>query len=132
MFKEFRDFIFRGNVVELAVAVIIGAAFGKIVDAFVKGLVTPLIGIFGGAPEFSQNTFTINGSVFLWGAVIDAIVGFLIVALVIFFLVVKPMNSMMTRMKRQDEVTTPSPTVDQKLLTEIRDLLKEQSEAAAR
>jgi large conductance mechanosensitive channel len=132
LFKEFRDFILRGNVVELAVAVIIGAAFGKIVDAFVKGLITPLIGIFGGAPQFSQNTFTINGSQFLWGAVVDAIVAFLIVALVLFFLVVKPMNTMMTRMRRQDGVKTPAPTVDQKLLTEIRDLLKEQAEARAR
>ena len=130
MFKEFRDFILRGNVVELAVAVVIGAAFGKIVDAFVKGLVTPLIGIFGGTPSFSDNKFTINGSEFLWGTVVDAIVAFLIVALVIFFLVVRPMNRMMTRMKRQDEVSTPSPTVDQKLLTEIRDLLQEQSQSA--
>jgi large conductance mechanosensitive channel len=127
MFKEFRDFVLRGNVVELAVAVIIGAAFGKIVDAAVKGLVTPLIGIFGGTPDFSANTFSINGSVFLWGDVVNAIVAFLIVALVLFFLIVKPMNTLMVRMKRQEEISPPAPTVDQKLLTEIRDLLKEQS-----
>jgi large conductance mechanosensitive channel len=127
MFKEFRDFILRGNVVELAVAVIIGAAFTNIVTAISKGLITPLIGIFGGTPDFSQNKFTINGSVFLWGDVVNAIIGFLIVAAVLFFLIVKPMNTMMARMKRQEEVTPPAPTVDQKLLTEIRDLLKEQS-----
>jgi large conductance mechanosensitive channel len=127
MLKEFRDFVLRGNVVELAVAVIIGAAFGKIVDAVVKGLITPLIGIFGGTPDFSANTFSINGSVFLWGDVINAIVAFLIVALVLFFLIVKPMNNVMARMKRQEEIVPPAPTVDQKLLTEIRDLLKEQS-----
>lgn len=125
MIKEFRDFILRGNVVELAVAVIIGAAFNKIVDAVVKGLVTPLIGIFGGTPQFGNNKFTINGSEFLWGTVVDAIVGFLIVALVLFFLVVKPMNALAARTKKQEEVAPPAPTVDQKLLTEIRDLLKE-------
>ena len=130
MLREFRDFIMRGNVVELAVAVIIGAAFGAVVTAFVKGIVTPLIGIFGGAPSFSDNKFTINGSEFLWGSVVDAIVAFLIIALVIFFLVVKPMNAMAARMKRQEEVSPPAPTVDQKLHTEIRDLLKEQPPSA--
>lgn len=126
MIKEFRDFILRGNVIELAVAVIIGASFNKIVDAVVKGLITPLIGIFGGAPQFAANKFTINGSEFLWGTVVDAIIGFLIVALVLFFLVVKPMNALAARTKKQEAVAPPAPTVDQKLLTEIRDLLKEQ------
>jgi large conductance mechanosensitive channel len=130
MFKEFRDFIMRGNVVELAVAVIIGAAFTEIVTAVSKGLITPLIGIFGGTPDFSANKFTINGSEFLWGNVVNAIIGFLIVAAVLFFLIVRPMNTLMARMKRQEEVTPPAPTVDQKLLTEIRDLLKEQSTTA--
>lgn len=129
MIKEFRDFILRGNVVELAVAVIIGAAFNKVVDAIVKGLITPLIGIFGGTPDFSANVFTINGSEFRWGDVVNAIIGFLIVAAVLFFLIVKPMNTMMARMKRQEEVSPPAPTVDQKLLTEIRDLLQEQAQA---
>jgi large conductance mechanosensitive channel len=128
MIKEFRDFILRGNVVELAVAVIIGAAFTNIVTAVSKGLITPLIGIFGGAPDFSANKFTINGSEFLWGSVVDAIVAFLIVAAILFFLIVKPVNTMAARMKRQEEVKPDAPTVDQKLLTEIRDLLKEQSQ----
>jgi large conductance mechanosensitive channel len=126
MIKEFRDFILRGNVIELAVAVIIGAAFTSVVNAIVKGLFTPLIGVFGGMPDFSANKFTINGSVFLWGDVVNAIISFLIMALVIFFLIVKPMNAMTARMKRDKEVTTDAPTVDQKLLTEIRDLLKDQ------
>jgi large conductance mechanosensitive channel len=130
VFKEFRDFILRGNVVELAVAVIIGASFNKIVDAIVKGLITPMIGIFGGAPQFANNMFTINGSEFLWGTVVDAIVSFLIVAAVLFFLIVRPMNTLMARVRRQEEVTPPAPTVDQKLLTEIRDLLKEQGQRA--
>src|SRR5690349_13110723 len=125
MLKEFRDFILRGNVVELAVAVIIGAAFGNIVTAISKGLITPLIGIFGGAPSFADNKFTINGSEFLWGSVVDALIAFLIVAAVLFFLIVKPMNTIAARMKRQEEVTPAAPTVDQKLLTEIRDLLKD-------
>jgi large conductance mechanosensitive channel len=125
--KEFRDFILRGNAVELAVAVIMGAAFTSIINSIVKGLFTPLIGVFGGTPDFSENKFTINGSVFLWGDVVNAIISFLVIAVIVFFVIVKPMNAAMARMKRQEEVEPDAPTVDQKLLTEIRDLLKEQS-----
>ncbi|MFN8517377.1 MAG: large conductance mechanosensitive channel protein MscL [Thermomicrobiales bacterium] len=121
MFKEFRDFIMRGNVVELAVAVIMGAAFGKIVTSVVEDIITPLIGAAGGQPDFS----TIKAGPILIGNFINAVVGFLIIALVVFLLIVKPMNSLMARMKKQEEVAPPAPTVDQKLLTEIRDLLKD-------
>ncbi len=93
MLKDFRDFILRGNVVELAVAVVIGAAFKAIVDALVKDLITPLLAAIGGTPDFSALKFTINGSQFLIGDFINNIVSFIIIAAVIFFLVVKPMNT---------------------------------------
>ena len=92
MLKEFREFILRGNVVDLAVAVVIGAAFGAIVTAFVADIVTPLIAAIGGQPDFSGLTFKINGSVFRYGHFINAIISFLIIAAVIFFLVVNAIN----------------------------------------
>lgn len=123
MFKEFRDFILRGNVVELAVAVIMGAAFGKIITSVVEDIITPLIGWLGGEPNFSA----IKAGPLLIGNFINAVIGFLVIALVVFLIIVKPMNAMMARMKKQAEVSPPAPTVDQKLLTEIRDLLQERS-----
>ena len=122
MIKEFRDFIMRGNVVELAVAVITGAAFGRIVTSVVEDIITPLIGWLGGEPDFSS----IQAGPLLIGNFINAVIGFIIIALVVFLLIIKPMNTLMARMKRQEDVTPPAPTVDQKLLAEIRDLLKEQ------
>ncbi|MEO6513382.1 MAG: large conductance mechanosensitive channel protein MscL [Candidatus Saccharimonadales bacterium] len=108
MFKEFKEFILRGNVVDLAVAVVIGAAFGAIVTALVKDLVTPLIGAIGGQPDFSGLTFTLNGSKFMYGDFINAVVSFLLIASVIFFFVVKPLNHVMERAKRKK--TTDDPT----------------------
>jgi large conductance mechanosensitive channel len=90
--KEFKAFLLRGNVVELAVAVVLGVAFGAIVTAFVKDLVTPLIAAIGGKPDFSGIYFTINNSRFLVGDFINALVAFPIVAAVIYFLVVKPIQ----------------------------------------
>ncbi len=92
MFSGFRQFLLRGNVVDLAVAVVIGAAFGGVVTAFVKDLLTPLLAAIGGQPDFSALTFTINNSKFLYGDFINAIITFVIVAAVIYFLVVAPMN----------------------------------------
>lgn len=128
MVKEFRDFILRGNVIDLAVAVVIGAAFKAIVDALVKDLITPLIAAIGGKPDFSQIKFTINGSEFLIGDFVNNIVSFLIIAAVIFFLVVKPMNVVMTRAARKTEGggAPPAPTKEEVLLTEIRDALVSQ------
>jgi large conductance mechanosensitive channel len=125
MIDGFRKFLLRGNVIDLAVAVVIGAAFTGIVTAIVEGLVTPLIGAFGGIPDFSAWTFTINNSQFQIGRVINAILSFVIVAAVIYFLVVQPMNALMERVKRQEEVDPPAPSVEEKLLTEIRDAIKE-------
>lgn len=100
MVKEFRDFLMRGNIVDLAVAVIIGGAFGAVVTSLADNIIMPIIGIFGGSPDFSQNDFTINGSIFGWGAFVTAVISFLIIAASVFFLVVKPMNALMERIKR--------------------------------
>jgi large conductance mechanosensitive channel len=122
MFKEFRAFIFRGNVVDLAVAVVIGAAFGALVTSLVANIFTPLIAAIVGKPDFSALTFTINGSKFLYGSFINALISFLSIAAVIFFFVVKPLNALAARRKRED-VEPEAPADDVRLLTEIRDLL---------
>jgi large conductance mechanosensitive channel len=95
--KEFRQFILRGNLVDLAVAVVIGAAFGAVVTALVKDLITPLIAAIGGNPDFSALHFAINGSRFAYGDFLNALLAFLLLAAVIFFLVVKPVNALMSR-----------------------------------
>lgn len=108
MFKEFKKFILRGNVVDLAVAVVIGAAFGAIVTALVRDLVTPLIAAIGGQPDFSGLNFTLHGSKFLYGDFINAVVSFLIMAGVIFFFVVHPLNKLLAHVKPSEEVDKPS------------------------
>jgi large conductance mechanosensitive channel len=105
---EFRAFILRGNVIDLAIAVVIGAAFGAVVASLVADLITPLIAAIFGKPDFGGLTFTINGSVFRYGAFLNAVITFLTVAAAIFFLVVKPMNALMARMGRGAEAETPS------------------------
>ena len=97
MLSEFRAFILRGNVVDLAVGVVIGTAFTAVVNALVKGLFTPLIAAVFGETDFGALAFTINGSEFAYGQFINALITFLIVAAVLFFLVVKPMNAVMDR-----------------------------------
>jgi large conductance mechanosensitive channel len=124
MIKEFREFVLRGNVVDLAVAVVIGAAFGAVVTAFVADIVTPLIAAIGGQPSFAGLKFTINKSTFQYGHFINAVISFLIIAAVIFFLVVKPLNALAARRKRAAP-EPEAPAEDVRLLTEIRDLLKE-------
>jgi large conductance mechanosensitive channel len=124
MLKEFRAFILRGNVVDLAVAVVIAAAFGAVVTAFVADLVTPLIAAIGGKPDFARLTFTINGSRFFYGHFLNAIISFLIIAAVIFFFVVKPLNAMAAR-RKQRAAEPEAPAEDVRLLTEIRDLLQD-------
>jgi large conductance mechanosensitive channel len=107
MLDGFKKFLLRGNVVDLAVAVVIGAAFKDIVDTMVKGLITPLLGIFGGVPDFSALSFSINNSRFLVGEFINAIVAFIILAAIIYFVVVVPINKMMARYQPQE----PEPQV---------------------
>jgi large conductance mechanosensitive channel len=104
--NEFKEFILRGNVVDLAIAVVIGAAFSGIVGALVKDLITPLIAASGGQPDFSALYFTINGSKFAIGDFINAIVSFLIIAAVIFFLVLRPLNALLATRKKDEEVAT--------------------------
>lgn len=100
MIKGFREFILRGNVVDLAVAVVIGAAFGAVITAFVKDIITPLIAAIFGQPDFSSLTFTINGSKFLYGDFINAVVSFFLIALAVYFVVVVPMNKLAERRAR--------------------------------
>jgi large conductance mechanosensitive channel len=112
MLKEFRDFVLRGNVVELAIAVVIGAAFGALVTSFVASFITPLIAAIGGKPDFSSLAFTINGSRFTYGSFFNALLSFLIIAGVIFFFVVRPLNTLMARMKPEpplDRIVRPCP-----------------------
>jgi len=98
---EFKAFVLRGNVVDLAVGVVIGAAFGTVVTAIVEGLLTPLIAAVFGEPSFGGLSFTINNAVFLYGAVLNAIISFLLVAAAVFFFVVKPMNLLTARARRE-------------------------------
>lgn len=102
--NDFKAFILRGNVVDLAVGIIIGAAFGAVVAALVKDLITPLIAAIGGKPDFSALGFTINHSRFLLGDFINTVVSFLIMAAVVFFLVVRPVNALMNRRKTEPPV----------------------------
>lgn len=106
-FKEFRAFLLRGNVVDLAVGIVIGAAFTAVVTGFVADLMTPLIAAIGGKQDFSALTFTINGSVFRYGAFINAVISFVIVAAVIFYFVVLPVNEL-TRRSRSEAPADPT------------------------
>ena len=106
MLKEFRQFILRGNLVDLAVAVVVGTAFTALVNSLVKAIFTPLIAAIFGKPDFSNLTFTINGSRFLYGEFINALITFVILAAVMFFFVVKPVNHLLERFK-------PEPKVDE-------------------
>ena len=99
--KGFKTFLLRGNVVDLAVGIVIGVAFGAVITAFVKDLVTPLIAAIGGQPDFSQLSFTINHSKFLYGDFVNAILAFLIVAAVIYFFVVMPYTAMLSRARKE-------------------------------
>jgi large conductance mechanosensitive channel len=122
--KGFRDFILRGNVVDLAVGVVIGAAFGAVVTSLVKDILTPFIAAIVQQPDFSKFMFTIRGSEFLYGDFLNALISFLIVAATIYFFVVLPVNRLMARFKGAPEA--PKQSAEEKLLVEIRDLLKEE------
>lgn len=100
LINEFKAFILRGNVIDLAIAVVIGVAFLAVVDALVKDLITPLIAAIGGQPDFSGLYFTINGSKFLYGEFINAVIAFLILAAVVFFLIILPLNRLSAMRKK--------------------------------
>src|SRR5881394_1839364 len=99
MLKGFREFVLRGNIIDMAVGVVIGAAFASVVAAFTKDLLTPLIGALVGAHDFSALSFTVNGSVFAIGDFINAAISFLLVAAAVYFFVVLPLNALVARMK---------------------------------
>ncbi|MEA2125537.1 MAG: large conductance mechanosensitive channel [Solirubrobacteraceae bacterium] len=108
MLKGFRDFVLRGNVIDLAVAVVIGAAFGAVVTAFVENIVTPLIAAILGEPSFGDLTFTIRDAEFGYGNVLNALISFLSIAAVIYFFVVQPMNVLQARLKPGKPVDEPT------------------------
>lgn len=101
MFGEFKTFVLRGNVVDLAVGIVIGSAFGAVITALVKDLITPLIAAIFGKPNFSAISFTINNSAFLIGEFINAVVAFILVAFAVFFFVVRPINFMVARARKE-------------------------------
>ena len=105
MLKGFREFIMRGNVIDLAVAVVIGAAFGAVVKAFVDNILTPIIAAVFGKPDFSNLVFTVNGSAFRYGLFINALISFLLIAAAIYFVVVLPMNKLAERRARGADPT---------------------------
>ena len=107
MLKEFRDFILRGNVVDLAVGIVIGAAFTALVTAFVTDILTPIISIPGTA-NFSGYEFQIGGATFLYGEFVNAMIAFLLIAAAVFFFVVKPVNALMAKRKTQPDVDSPT------------------------
>ena len=130
MLRGFKDFIMRGNVVDLAIAVVIGAAFGAVVTKLVEDLLTPLIAAIGGQHDFSQLTFRVHGSVFKYGDFINAVIAFLFIAAAIYLVVVLPLNKLAERRARKVAAGEPDPEPrpeDIILLEQIRDLLAKQS-----
>lgn len=119
MVRGFKAFLLRGNVVDLAVAVVIGAAFTAVVAAFVKDLVTPLIAALFGKPDFSSLYFTINNSKFLYGDFINALIAFVIVAAVIYYFVVLPINALIERSRRQEKPADPATKKCPECMSEI-------------
>jgi len=119
MFKGFRQFLLRGNVIDLAVAVVIGGAFGSVVTALVKDLITPLIAAVGGKPDFSALHFQINGSKFLIGDFVNAVVSFLMIGTAVYFFIVAPMNALMARINRGEAPPDPTTRKCPECLSEI-------------
>ncbi|MEO6997561.1 MAG: large conductance mechanosensitive channel protein MscL [Terracoccus sp.] len=125
MLKGFKDFVMRGNVIDLAVAVVLGAAFTAIVNAIVKGLITPLIAAVFGKPDLTQvGNFTINKADFSIGLILDAAFNFLIIAAAVYFVIVMPVNRLMAALKQGKEPEQEAPSAEVLLLTEIRDALR--------
>ena len=122
---EFKTFVTKGNVIDLAVGILIGASFGEVVKSFTAGLIQPLINLLGGGEKVSLHLW-----IFDLGLVINAVIGFLITALVLFFVFVKPMNKFKALTEIKQDIAPAAAPPDIALLTEIRDLLKEQKPAA--
>lgn len=131
MLKGFKEFISRGNVIDLAVAVVIGMAFTQVIDSLVKGIILPIVSALFGKPSFDDLTFTVNNSVFLYGTFITAVVNFVLVAAAIYFIVVVPIKTLGEMQARrraagQDEDEASVASDESVLLREIRDLLAAQ------
>jgi large conductance mechanosensitive channel len=120
--KGFRDFVMRGNVVDLAVAVVIGAAFGAVVAAFATDFIGGILGAIGGTPDFGDAGVTVNDSKIVYGSTVNALINLAIVAAAVYFVVVVPMQTIAAR-RRAAHADTPAPSDEAQLLTEIRDLL---------
>jgi large conductance mechanosensitive channel len=106
--KDFREFLLRGNLVDMAIGIVIGVAFAAVVTALVSDLITPLIAAIGGQPDFSNLKFTVNHSQFLYGSFVNALIAFVVIAAVVFFLVVKPVNALMSRYKTEAPPDAPT------------------------
>ena len=119
MFKGFRQFIMRGNVIDLAVAVVIGAAFGAVVSSFVTNLMTPLIAAIIGKPDFSALTLTVNGAVIAYGTFLNALISFLLVSVAVYFFMVAPMNAWKARAARSAVSADPTTKKCPECLSEI-------------
>ena len=121
--EEFKQFIARGNVMDMAVGVIIGGAFSAITTSLIEDIIMPLLGIFTGSISFAELSFTVNGAVISYGNFIQAVLNFLVMAFVVFCLV-KGLNKLHHKKEAEAPAAPPEPTAEEKLLTEIRDLLK--------
>ncbi|GAC1436768.1 MAG: large conductance mechanosensitive channel protein MscL [Terriglobales bacterium] len=119
MLSGFKQFILRGNVVDLAVGVVIGTAFGTVVAAFTKDLLMPLIAALVGKPDFSAVTFTVHGSVFLIGDFINALISFLLIAAAVYFFVITPLNALVKRMRKAPAPADPTTKKCPECLSEI-------------
>ena len=117
--KGFKQFLLRGNAVDLAVGVVIGAAFGNIVNSMVKGLLTPFIAAVARQPDFSSISFTIHGSKFLFGDFVNSVVSFVIIAAAVYFTVVLPVNTLMAKIQHDNKLTQPSTKKCPECLSEI-------------
>ena len=105
MLREFKEFLMKGNIVELAVAFVMGVAFAAVVNSFVNDLIMPILAMIFGKPNFDDLTFTINDAVFRYGSFITAVITFASIAAAVFFFVVKPMDAMQKRMSKEEEAT---------------------------
>lgn len=129
MLKGFRDFILRGNVVDLAVGIVIGAAFSSLVTQLTKSFLEPLIRLISGGSQFAGQV-RLRGQVFDWAAFVNALISFVLTAAALYFLIVMPMNKLAERRKRGEEPPPEAPSEEVRLLTEIRDALTDRGDPA--
>jgi len=127
--SDFKNFLLKGNLIELAVAFVIGAAFAAVVKSLVDNLIMPILAAVGGKPNFDDLTFSINDAIFRYGAFLTAVVTFVAIAAAVFFFVVKPVTKVMERYKKEEEAT---PDAQEELLKEIKSLLERQNELLAK